>query len=53
MPPPSELTVMPPPAPLTVGSGKPETPWTRMQAENLSNVAVVLEPAYKLHACLP
>jgi hypothetical protein len=26
-----------------LGSGKPETPWSRMQAENLSNIAIVLE----------
>src|ERR1035437_732775 len=30
---------------VVLGSGKPETPWSRMQAENLSNRAIVLRPA--------
>jgi len=29
---------------LLLGSGKPETPWSRMQAAYLSNIAIVPEP---------
>jgi hypothetical protein len=30
---------------VVLGSGKPETPWSRMQTAYLSNIAIVLEPA--------